>query len=124
MNIVKDFDLECVFLMSEILDKMDLGIDADNIIKKTKLAKLETTKDAGKLGKEIIIGVGVELGAKMVRNLYKAKAEVRKLIGDLTGMSSESVNKMNLKDIKEFFEELVKHEGFADFLSDAGALTE
>ena len=124
MKIVKDFDLECVFLMSEILDKMDLGIDADNIIKKTKLAKLETTKDAGKLGKEIIIGVGVELGAKMVRNLHKAKKEVKQLIGDLTGESIETVNKMNVKDIKEFFNELVKHEGFGDFLSDAGALTE
>ena len=124
MKIVKDFDLDCVFLMSEILDKMDLGIDADNIIKKTKLAKLETTKDAGKLGKEIIIGVGVELGAKMVRNLYKAKKEVKQLIAELTGEPLEVVNKMNLKDIKEFFNELVKHEGFGDFLSDAGALTE
>ncbi len=124
MKIVKDFDLECVFLMSEILDKMDLGIDADNIIKKTKLAKLETEKDAGKLGKEIIIGVGVELGAKMVRNLYKAKKEVKQLIAELTGEPIEVVNKMNLKDIKEFFNELVKHEGFGDFLSDAGALTE
>ena len=124
MKIVKDFDLECVFLMSEILDKMDLGIDADNIIKKTKLAKLETTKDAGKLGKEIIIGVGVELGAKMVRNLYKAKNEVKQLICDLTGESIETVNKMNVKDITEFFGELAKHEGFGDFLSQAGVSTE
>ena len=124
MKIVKDFDLECVFLMSEILDKMDLGIDADNIIKKTKLAKLENTKDAGKLGKEIIIGVGVELGAKMVRNLYKAKNEVKQLICDLTGESIETVNKMNVKDITEFFSELAKHEGFGDFLSQAGVSTE
>lgn len=124
MKIVKDFDLECVFLMSEILDKMDLGIDADNIIKKTKMAKIENTKDAGKLGKEIIIGVGVELGAKMVRNLYKAKKEVKQLIAELTGEPLETVNKMNLKDIKVFFDELVKHEGFGDFLSDAGASIE
>ncbi len=124
MKIIKDFDLECVFLMSEIMDKMDLGIDADNIIRKTKLAKLENAKDASKLGKEIVVGVGVELGAKMVRNLYKAKKEVKQLIAELTGEPIEVVNKMNLKDIKEFFNELVKHEGFGDFLSDAGALTE
>ena len=124
MKIIKDFDLECVFLMSEIMDKMDLGIDADNIIKKTKLAKLENTKDATKLGREIVVGVGVELAAKMVRNLYKAKKEVKSLIANLTGLPDEAVEKMNLKDIKLFFEELVKHEGFMDFLSDAGTLTE
>ena len=124
MKIVKDFDLDCVFLMSEILDKMDLGVDADNIIKKTKLAKLENAKDAGKLGREIVVGVGVELAAKMVRNLYKAKKEVKELISNLTGEPVDSVNKMNLKDIKGFFEDLIKHEGFMDFLSDAGALTE
>ena len=124
MKIVKDFDLECVFLMSEILDKMDLGIDADTIIKKTKLAKLEGAKDAGKLGKEIVVGIGVEMGAKMLRNIYKAKKEVKQLISELSGESIESVNKMNLKDIKEFFGELVKHEGFGDFLSQAGQLTE
>lgn len=124
MKIVKDFDLDCVFLMSEILDKMDLGVDADNIIKKTKLAKIENSKDAGKLGKEIIIGVGVELGAKMVRNLYKAKKEVKQLISDLTGEPIEVVNRMNVKDITEFFNELAKHEGFGDFLSQAGVSTE
>lgn len=122
--IIKSFDLECVFLMSEIMDKMDLGIDADNIIKKTKLAKLESAKDASKLGREIVVGVGVELAAKMVRNLYKAKVEVKQLIAELTGLSPEEVKKMNLKDIKKFFEELVAHEGFMDFLSEAGASIE
>ena len=124
MKIIKDFDLDCVFLMSEILDKMDLGIDADNIIKKSKLAKLENMKDASKFGKEIMIGVGVEMASKMVKNLYKAKQEVKQLIAELTGLTPETVGKMNLKDMKAFGVELIRHEGFADFLSQAGELTE
>jgi hypothetical protein len=31
---------------------------------------------------------------------------------------------MNIKQIKEFFNELSEHEGFSDFLEQAGELTE
>ena len=122
--IVRDFDLDCVFLMSEIIDKMDLGVDADNMIKKTNISKMENMKDAQKLGKEVAIGIGLELTTKMIRNLYKAKKEVKDLIGILTGLTTEEVQKMNIKGIKEFFTELINHEGFADFLSQAEELTE
>lgn len=124
IEIIRDFDLDCVFLMSEILDKMDLGIDADNMIKKANISKMENMKDVQKLGKEVIVGVGFELATKLVRNLYKAKKEVKELIALLTGQTPEEVQKMNIKGIKDFFGELVKHEGFADFLSQAEELTE
>lgn len=124
MKIVRDFDLDCVFLMSEIIDKMDLGFDVDNMIKKTSISKMENAKDAQKLGKEVAVGIGLELTTKMVRNIYKAKKEVKELVALLTGQSIEEVQKMNIKGIKEFFVELIKHEGFADFLSQAEELTE
>ena len=124
MKIERSFDLDCVFVMSEILDNMELNVDADNIIKKTQLSKLENMKDAQKLGKEVLVGLGLELGVKMVRNLYKAKKPVKELIGLLTGMTEEEVSKMSIKQIKSFFEELMNHEGFADFLEQAGELKE
>lgn len=124
MKIERSFDLDCVFLMSEILDNMDLNLDADNIIKKTQMSKLENMKDAQKLGKEVLVGLGLELGVKMVRNLYKAKKPVKELIRLLTGMTEEEVSKMSIKQIKSFFEELMNHEGFADFLEQAGELNE
>ena len=124
MKIERSFDLDCVFLMSEILDKMDLNVDADEIIKKTQVSKLENMKDAQKLGKEVFVGLGLELGVKMVRNLYKAKKQVKELIRLLTGMTEEEVSKMSIKQIKSFFEELMNHEGFADFLEQAGELNE
>ena len=124
MKIERSFDLDCVFLMSEILDKMELNVDADEIIKKTQVSKLENMKDAQKLGKEVFVGLGLELGVKMVRNLYKAKKQVKELIRLLTGMTEEEVSKMSIKQIKSFFEELMNHEGFADFLEQAGELNE
>jgi len=124
LKIERSFDLDCVFLMSEILDKMDLNVDADEIIKKTQVSKLENMKDAQKLGKEVFVGLGLELGVKMVRNLYKAKKQVKELIRLLTGMTEEEVSKMSIKQIKSFFEELMNHEGFADFLEQAGELNE
>lgn len=124
MKIERDFDLDCVFLMSEILDKMDLNVDADDIIKKTQISKLENMKDAQKLGKEVLVGLGLELGVKMVRKLHKAKEPVKDLITILTGKTKEEVSKMSLKQIKEFFVELINHEGFAYFLEQAGEQTE
>lgn len=122
--IIKDFDLDDVFLMSEILEKMDLSIDADTIIKKTNVAKLENAQDASKLGKDVIVGISLELITKFLKRLYKAKKEVKQLISNLTGFTVEAVGKMTLKQMKEFFTELVGHEGFQDFLSQAGELTE
>ena len=120
MKIVRGFDLDCVFLMSEILDKMELGFDADKIIQGTKQSELKNKKDAAALGKEVVVGLGLDIGTKMIRKLYKAKDEVKELIMNLTGMSKEEVGKLGIKDMKEFFVLLINHEGFGDFLAQAG----
>lgn len=124
MKIVKGFDLDCVFLMSEILDKMELGFDADKIIQGTKQSELKNKKDAAALGKEVVVGLGLDIGTKMIRKLYKAKDEVKELIMNLTGMSKEEVGKLGIKDMKEFFVLLINHEGFGDFLAQAGESVE
>ena len=124
MKIVKGFDLDCVFLMSEILDKMELGFDADKIIQGTTQNELKNKKDAAALGKEVVVGLGLDIGTKMIRKLYKAKDEVKELIMNLTGMSKEEVGKLGIKDMKEFFVLLINHEGFGDFLAQAGESVE
>lgn len=122
--IVKSFDLDDVFLLSEIIDKMELEVETDKIIKNTKTAKLENMKDAKKLGKEVFISLGIDLVTKFVRKFYKAKNEVKQLISNFTGLELDAVSKMNIKQIKEFFNELIEHEDFGDFLEQAGELTE
>lgn len=121
--IIKTFDLEDIFLLSEIINKMELEIDTDKLIKNTQTTKLENLKDAKALGKEVIVGISIDLSTKFVRNLYKAKDEVKQLITNLTGLNEEAVSKMKIKDIIKFFEELVSHEDFKDFLKQAGEST-
>lgn len=113
--IIKDFDLEEVFLLSEILDKMELKIDTTKLTGKIKTDKLENLEDAKNLGKEALIAVVVELVTDVVKNLWKAKNLVAKLISNMTGIKPEDVKKMKIKEIKEFFTELMKQEDFQDF---------
>lgn len=120
----KGFDLDNVFMISEIIDKMGLEADIDKITKTIQTSKLENKSDAKALGKEVAIGIGIDIVTKMIRNLHKAKDEVKLLISDLTGLDVKEVKKMGFKQIKEFFEEMTKAEGFDDFLSQAGELNE
>ena len=119
MKIVKDFDLDDVFLFSEIMDKMEIDFDSKKLTRNITTSKLEGKDDAQQIGKEFMLTFGADLIVKIIRNLYKADKQVKKFIGNMTGMQSGTVGKMGLKDIKEFFKELVAHEGFADFLSQA-----
>ena len=118
---MRNFNLDDVFLMSEIIDQMGLSVEADKVIKQVKTNKLETKEDAAAVGKEAMMGIGIELVANIAKNLYKAKPAVKQLIGSLSGKTEEEVSKMGIKDIKAFFSEVIKDEGFSDFLESAGA---
>ena len=122
--ITKDFDLDNIFTMSDIIDKMGLEADVSNISKQIQTSKLENKKDATKLGKEVAISLGIELITKILRNLHKARNEIKELIASLTESTPELVGKFSLKQTKEFFTELVQREGFFDFLEQAEASTE
>jgi uncharacterized protein YpuA (DUF1002 family) len=119
--ITKDFDLDDVFLISEIIDKMGIEADIEKITKTIQTSKLENKKDAAGLGKEIAVGLGIDIVTKIIRNLHKAKAEVKQLISNMTKLSPEDVSKFGIKQIKDFFTELAKQDGFASFLSQAEA---
>ena len=118
--IIKPFDLEDVFTMSEIIDKMGLDADVRNVISQVNVSKLENADDAKALGKEVAVGIGIDLISKFIRNLHKAKNEVKKLIGDMSGKSPDEVSKFSMKDMKEFFSELIGDGEFIDFLKQQG----
>ena len=118
--IIRGFEFDDVFKMSAIIDKMEIETDIDKITESIKTAKLENKKDATNLGKEIAVGIGIDLITKIIRRLHKASNEVKELIMALTGKTKEEVGKMGIRDIKQFFSELVKMEDFEDFLSQAG----
>ena len=121
---MKEFDLDDAFLMSEILDKTGLMIDIKKVTDSIKHDKLENVSDAKKIGKEAIVTIGLDLMASLIKSLHKARPEVKQLIANLTGKPVDDVGKMSMKEIKNFFLELVKAEGFSDFLSQAVVPTE
>lgn len=77
--ITKDFDLNDVFLMSEIIEKMDIQFDIDTIIKKTNVTKLENKQDAAELGKDVLLSIGLDLATNLIKRMYKAQKEVKQL---------------------------------------------
>lgn len=117
---MKEFTLEEVFLLSQIIDKMELKIEADKINKTIQAEKLETKDDALKLGKDVMLALGIDISVKFVSSLHKAHKEVVQLISNMTGKDIESVKKMNLKDLKQFFVDLLEVEGLSDFFEQAG----
>lgn len=121
MKIVKTFDLEAVFALSEILDKMEISLDKELFNKTVKTDKLESVEDATQLGKEIMISAIADLGIKVVSKIHKAKKEVLSFVADMSGTSVEEVKKLSLKELKEFFGELFATEGLKSFLSQAAA---
>lgn len=120
MKIIKKFDLEDVFTMSEIIDKMGIEADIEKLTKSVKVEEVEKGEDVAKLGKEVVLTLGVDLITKIIRNLHRARTEVKQLISSLTGMSESEVSKMDLKQMKQFFMSLLKEDGVKDFLSQAG----
>jgi len=114
---MKDFDLEDVFLLSQIIDKMGLNIEASELSKTIKAEKLESKDDAAKVGKDVFLALGMEVAMKFASNLHKAHKEVIQLICSLSGKNEEAVKKMKIKEMKDFFGELIKTEGIADFFN-------
>ncbi len=116
---MKDFDLQDVFLLSKIIDKMELKIETDALTKSVKTDKLENKADASKLGKEVFLSIGVDVITKIISNLHKADKEVVQFIANMTEKNIEAVKKMRIKEIKNFFVELFNHEDFKDFFKQA-----
>ncbi len=121
---MKQFDLDDVFVTSEILDKTGLLLDVKKITEGIKHDKLENITDAKQIGKEAIVTIGLDLMASLMKSLHKARPEVKQLISNLTGKTLDEVGKMSIKEIKNFFSELVKAEGFSDFFKQAVESTE
>jgi len=122
--ITKEFDLEDVFVMSQIIDKMGLDADVKKIIEQVQTAQLSNKSDAQKVGKEVLVAIGVDLIGKFIRNLHKAHKEVKQLIANLTGKTVDEVAKMPLREMKAFFTELAGDGEFIDFLKQQGQSTE
>lgn len=116
---MKEFDLDSVFIMSEILDKTGFMVDLKKIVASMKTEEIENLRDAQKVGREVGVGLVVQIMGDLSKSIHKAQPEVKKLIAHMTDKKIEEVGKMSLKEIVSFFKELVNVEGFEDFLKQA-----
>ncbi len=116
---MKKLDLDAVFLMSAVLDKTGIIIDMQDIVKSIKTDELKDIGDAQKIGKEVGISVVVQLAGSLMKSMHKARREIKELISYLAEKDMEEVGRMSMKEIKDFFTELVELEGFSDFFKQA-----
>lgn len=117
--IIKDFDLDNVFMFSAILDKTGLVLDVQRAINEIGIDEVKDKKDAKELGKSLLVSVGIDIMSKILTSAYKAKTEIKELMADMTGQDIQKVGKMGVKDMKAFFKELIEKEGFGDFFKSA-----
>lgn len=138
--IIKEFDLNDVFLMSEIVDKMGIEIEVDKYMNSKEAvaimdeeivitddmtedekeeAMIQQDSKAERLGSTMIMKAVTDLAVIFVKRLHRAKSEVIRLIANLTGRTIKDVAKMNLKEIKQFFVELIAKEEIEELFNSA-----
>jgi enoyl-[acyl-carrier-protein] reductase (NADH) len=91
---MRKLQTEDMFLLSEIIDKMDLKIDI----------KDKTQAEAG-----------LELVLQLVKKAYKTKEEIKQLVSTLTGKTIEEVSAMSPKEMISTISEIMKQDGVLDF---------
>ena len=116
---MKEFDLDAVLIMSEILDKTGIIINLKSIVSSLKTEEIQNMRDARAVGKEVGVGLAVQVLGELSKSMHKAGPEVKKLIAHMTDEKIEDVGKMSVKEIIAFFKELITAEGFDDFFEQA-----
>ena len=116
---MKEFNLDHVFMLSEIVEKMEIQTEAEKVMQVIKTKTLNNSKDAAQLGKEIIVALGLDISLKMFSVMHKARKEVIALVSDLSDKPEDEVRKMKLKELVKFLKEVFAKEGIEDFFDSA-----
>lgn len=96
---MRDFTFKDGFLLSEILDKMDFQMDLNQYADE-------------KVNQEYI---GGQMLLLFFRKMHLAEKEIMKLIANMTDEPITDVEKWDVSQIKEFFNELFQQDGLKDF---------
>lgn len=91
---MRQLQTDDMFLLSEIVDKMDLTIDPKG-------------KSQEELGAELIV--------MLARRVHRAKDEIKALVAELTGKSPEEVGAMPPGEMIEAVKQIISQDGVLDF---------
>jgi iron-sulfur cluster repair protein YtfE (RIC family) len=104
---MRKLTFEDTFLMSEVLDKMNVDDDLNKLF------------DEAKKHPDAQAYLGGKLVLMVIKRWHKAKEEIVAFVSIITEKSVEEVKKMSLREIKEVLLELFRNEDFADFFNTA-----
>lgn len=93
-----------IFLLSKIVDKMELDDNLKSVLAGTKNKKVNKTE----LGFTIIAGIG--------KKLHKAQDEILELVSEVTGKARKDVEEMSSKEMMKVLKDILSEEGVLDFL--------
>ncbi len=92
-----------LFLLSAIVDKLDLDQALESLFAKGKMKK---TKQ--EIGKDVIFAIA--------KKLHKAEKEVIKLLASITGKTEKETEDLPMKETLEILKKMLAEEGVLDFL--------
>jgi len=115
---LRELQTDDAFLLSEIIDKMEIDIDIDAI---TKL--LGGGGDKGKRGNPDARAVGIQMFGKLavqvVRRIHRAQDEVRQLVANMSGLSVDEVRQLPVTQLIGALRDILAMDGALDFLPSA-----
>lgn len=133
---IRPLKLKDAFKLSEILDKMDVDLDLNDIfdrikkLREAKKAKAEgkeptkdekpTTEDEPKLTERI----GAQLALSVIKKIHRADRQFYEFIGGLTGDTADEVSDYGLTEIGDLFTAIIEDPEFAAFFPSAGEKTQ
>lgn len=103
---MRKLDVEDMYLLSEIADKMEFTMPKYPEIP-DKMSKAE--KEA------VVKTYGAEIITFIIRKIHKAKIEVNQLIANATEKSIDEVKKMSPGEMIAIIKEILKQDGVLDF---------
>lgn len=103
---MRQITVDDMYLLSEIADKMDFKMPAY-----PKMPKDASQEDKN----NIATNYGKDIITYIVRNIYKAKKEITKLIANVTEKNIEEVAVMPAPEFMKIIKDILSQDGVLDF---------
>ena len=100
---IRELYFEDTFLLSEIIDKMDLQADLNKLFEDAK----KHPDAQAYLGGQLILSI--------LKRAHKAKDEITQFVANITEQSVEDIKKLKLSEIKDVLSALIKDDEFQNF---------
>ena len=109
---MRELKLKDIYKLSSIIDKMQVKTDLNKLL------------DESKKQPDAQAYLGGQMAMILVSKLHLAQKEVSSFLADLTGMTVEQLEDLNIKQFGELFKELFSKNDMSGFFNSAVAENE